>query len=64
VALGAEKTGTNDWITESEDLDVGTIAAGETLELWGKAEHANALVYLRNFRAYYDNDASVSSANT
>jgi hypothetical protein len=55
VALGSEKTGTDYWVTESEDIDVGTIAAGETLELWGKAEHASALVYLKNFRCYYDN---------
>jgi hypothetical protein len=54
VAIGAAKTGTDAWETESEDIDVGTIAPGETLELWGKAEHANAHVYLKEFRTYYD----------
>lgn len=54
VALGAIKTGTDNYVTESEDIDVGTIAAGETLELWGKAEHASAHVFVKNFRCYYD----------
>jgi len=44
-----------------EDIDVGTIAAGETLELWGRAEHASALVYLQNFRIYYDNEGSAAT---
>jgi hypothetical protein len=61
VALGAEQTATDDYATKNEDIDVGTIAAGETLELWGKAEHASALVYLKEFRCYYDNEGSAAT---
>jgi hypothetical protein len=47
--------------TESEDIDVGSIAAGETLELWGKAEHASALGSWEHFRCYYDNEGSAAT---
>jgi hypothetical protein len=47
--------------TESEDIDVGTIAAGETLELWGKAEHGSALGSWEHFRCYYDNEGSAAT---
>lgn len=40
----------------SEDLDVGTIAVGETLELWAKATDGYES-RTSNFRVYYDNDA-------
>jgi hypothetical protein len=55
-ALLGTPDGGNDtaYQTISEDIDVGTIAAGETLELWGKAEHASAVGYWQNFRCYYD----------
>lgn len=61
VALGAEQTATDAYVTKSEDIDVGSIAAGETLELWGKAEHASGLVYLKEFRCYYDNEGSAAT---
>lgn len=60
VALGAEKTGTDNYVTESEDIAVGTIAAGETLELWVKAEHASCHTFIRNFRCYYDDDSGTA----
>lgn len=63
--LGTEQgTSSTTYVTKSEDLNISTIAAGETLELWGKAQAAGATVYIQNFRCYYDNDASVVSANS
>jgi hypothetical protein len=45
--------------TYSEDIDVGVIAAGETLELWGKVETAND-GKVKEFRAYYNNTPLVA----
>jgi hypothetical protein len=62
VALGTADGGVNTtYQTFSEDIDVGTIAAGETLELWGKAEHASAHVLLQHFRCYYDDTGDAAT---
>ena len=56
VALGTADGGVDQTYQNfSEDIDIGTIAPGETLELWGKAEAAGAEIWVQNFRLYYDN---------
>jgi hypothetical protein len=61
VLIGTPDGGNDTAYTNfSEDIDVGTIAAGETLELWLKAEHVSSIGYLQNFRCYYDDDSGIS----
>ena len=55
--LGAEQHHSDSGVynTYSEDIDVGTIAAGETLELWCMVDPTNT-GKCKEFRAYYKDD--------
>jgi hypothetical protein len=65
VALGIGwSCSNNSYETKSEDLDVGTINDGGTLELWAKAEASGAIAYLKNFRLYYSNLAAAAATNS
>jgi hypothetical protein len=56
VALGTADGGSDQTYTEfSEDVDVGTVAPGETLQMYGKAEAAGAEIWIKDFQLYYDN---------
>ena len=44
--------------TYSEDIDFGSLAAGDTIELWGKVVTVNT-GRVKEFRLYYDNDPEV-----
>lgn len=65
AAVGsAQGTLSTTYVTKSEDIDIGEIAAGETLELWGKAQASGATIYVENWRLYYSNDAKVAATNS
>ena len=55
----------NVYHTYSEDIDVGTIKPGGSIELWGK-NASGAKGSYKNFRIYYDNDIPevVDSSNS
>lgn len=58
VALGAEQTTAGGYTTKSEDIDVGTLAPGDTLELWCRSD--TDYYKYKNFRVYYDNEVAVA----
>ncbi len=63
VALGTEQTDiTGGYVTKSEDLTT-TLSPGDTLELWAKIA-PSGIVYVRNFRVYYDPNFTAPSANS
>jgi hypothetical protein len=58
VALGAiqDNSAADSWVTYSEDLDVGVMQSGETLELWTYVDtNPGPDHQIRNFRLHYDN---------
>jgi len=68
VAIGTEQSRAADYLTFSEDIDVGTIEIGEILELKLK-NSLDCDTKARNLRIYYDNDdtaasVAVASANS
>jgi hypothetical protein len=52
--IGAS-TNSSSYVARTEDLDVGSVLAGETLELWVKAEHGSASITTKEWRLSYDN---------
>lgn len=58
--LGAEKTAASAgaYGLQAQDIDVGTIEPGGTIELWGRKYSSNTL--LKEFRIYYDSDVAVA----
>jgi len=62
VALGTPQANSDGAYTgtpETEDVDVGTVAAGETLELWVAGSDATTDVWAKNFRLSYDDENGV-----
>lgn len=62
VNIGAQQdTVGTDYVTKSQDIDIGDIVATNTLELWAKIGNAIYICSVRNLRLYYDDDATVIS---
>jgi hypothetical protein len=59
--IGANTTSSS-YVPRTEDLDVGSVLAGETLELWVKAEHGSASITTKEWRLSYDNDSCAATA--
>lgn len=56
VLIGAEQSNnTSSYVLKSQDIDIGVVEAGETIELWGKND-GNGTAHLKEFRILYDND--------
>ena len=55
---------TGGYETKTEDINVGTMAAGDTIEIWGGYDSAGTWTYVQNFRLYYDNKDFVAVAAT
>ena len=67
VAIGTQKgVDGGAWETVIDDIDVGTVAAGETFELWLYQANVDHDGFGKNFRIYYDNDdpIAVDSSNS
>jgi len=63
--IGSEHTlsSNSTWESFSEDIDIGDISAGGTLELWIK-NTSGVEVKARNFRLYYDNEITAPATNS
>jgi hypothetical protein len=67
VFLGAahNNSAATTYATYSEDLNVGTMQAGETLELWGYGLPVGAANHkVKNFRLYYDDNPPIAVDTT